>query len=84
MCTLMVGNHTSVVNPVHFPETLCNVIMRTNYKAGLPSTSPLESRAFVFSAGGKKRQINGMAREKKRCEGGHTEILWPLNGLFIF
>lgn len=33
MCMFMVGNHTSVVDPLHFPERLCNVIMKTNYKA---------------------------------------------------
>lgn len=29
----MLGNHTSVVNLLHFPETLCKVVMRTNYEA---------------------------------------------------
>lgn len=65
ICMCMVGSHTSVVNPLHFPETLCNVIMRSNYKTGLPSTSPRsvgERCVCIFCW----RKKNSMARGKER------------------
>lgn len=37
-CTLIGGSHTSVVNPRHFPERLCNVIMRTNWLSASKSS----------------------------------------------
>lgn len=53
MCMLEVGNQTSVVDPLFFPERLCNIIMRTDHLAGSPS----EYKWFI-AAEGKGRGTN--------------------------
>lgn len=46
-----VGNPTSVVNPLHVPEILCNAIMRANYKVGLLFPTVEYYVCFFFFAG---------------------------------
>lgn len=83
----MVGNHTSVVNPLHFPETLCNVIMRTNHKAGLLSSTGEQCLYFFAREKKKGIQLNWMINVGLRDVKSNSDALafkWPFYILTLF